>query len=150
MASVVHEHASIACSLNVLILLVNGELNASVCNLWTWMQVSVTLVTLTLNLRQTEVYDKYFHISYLPPSLKIQLSQHQPHLATNMKQHIKSMHPRHKCKLVHSLELWTYFKFQIVNYERDLVHFKLCELNFDLALVKCERASHWQWLSKVT
>lgn len=31
-------------------------------------------------------------------------------------------------------------KFKIVNYERELIHFNLCELNVGLVLVRCELA----------
>lgn len=36
-------------------------------------------------------------------------------------------------------------KLKIVNYKckRELVHFNPCQLNFELALVKCELAQHW-------
>lgn len=34
-------------------------------------------------------------------------------------------------------------EFSIVNYECQLVHFNLRELNLELDLVKCEIAQHW-------
>lgn len=35
-----------------------------------------------------------------------------------------------------------WFKILIANYEREVIHFNLRELTFELALKKCERAQH--------
>ena len=40
--------------------------------------------------------------------------------------------------------------FKIVNYEHELVNFKLCKLNFELVLVKYELAHYWATLTLIT
>lgn len=49
---------------------------------------------------------------------------------------------RDKHELVPLLDCEGSSKCKIVNFERELIPFNLCELNFDLPPVKCELAQH--------
>jgi hypothetical protein len=61
-----------------------------------------------------------------------------PEKTNSSQQHIE----KKNYELVHFLELGTLFK--MLNYERltELIHFKICELNFELVHVESELSQH--------